>query len=408
MSKTHKIPLLLCLIVIIFLITAGCLQPTDSQKKSEIPEINMTIPVPPIPVASNEGINLAYELEISLPENLTFTPVKIEVIDPSAGKVIWSAEGDLLAQLYQPAFDPLPTAEEQINGTSKLSRPRISIWFTVGQDSVPDSLTHRITFRTESGQDTVNITGGMVKVRKDLEPVIIGSPVRGPGWIALETSRPLTHHFLAQITLDSVTRVPQKYAQDWIYVDPDTGAAVTGNASLAKNYLGYGKEIYAVSNGTVADLMDGLPDNEEISAQREVTFETAAGNYVIIDMGDEKYACYAHMIPGSITVARGDTVTEGQVIGLMGNSGNSALPHLHFQVVTGKASFLGAEGYPHVYRSFDVIGMINTSLEEKQREDPGYTITQLCEGLDEFFVSIQPPAARENVLPTNWEILRMP
>ena len=409
MSKTHKIPLLLCLIMIIFLITAGCLQPTDSQKKAEIPEINMTIPVPPIPVASNEGINLAYELEISLPENLTFTPVKIEVIDPSAGKVIWSAEGDLLAQLYHPASDPLPTAEELKNGTSKLSRPRISIWFTIGQDSVPDSLTHKITFRqTDSGQDTMNITGGTVKVRKDLKPVTIGAPVRGAGWVAIETSEPLTHHFLAQITLDSVTRVPQKYAQDWIYVDPKTGVAVTGNASLAKNYLGYGKEIYSVSNGTVVDLMDGLPDHEEIYAQREVTFETAAGNYVIIDIGDEKYACYAHMIPGSITVARGETVTEGQVIGLMGNSGNSDLPHLHFQVVTDKGSFLGAEGYPHVYRSFDVIGMINGSLGEKDMEDPEYAITHIWGGLDEFFVSIQPPVAQENVLPSNWEILRLP
>ena len=395
--------------MIMLLITAGCLQPGDAPQNTTTPEINLTIPVPPIPVASNEGINLAYELEISLPENQTFTPVKIEVIDPSAGKVIWSAEGDLLAQLYQPAFDPLPTAEEQINGTSKLSRPRISIWFTVGQDRVPDFLTHRITFcRAGTGQDTAEITGGTVQVRKDLEPVIIGSPVRGDGWIAIETSEPLTHHFLGQITVDSVTRVPQKYAQDWIYVDPETGVAVIGNASLAKNYLGYGKEIYSASNGTVVNVMDGLPDYEEIYAQREITFETAAGNYVIIDMGNDKYACYAHLIPGSITVAKGETVTEGQMIGLMGNSGNSDLPHLHFQVVTDKASFLGAEGYPHVYRSFEVIGMIDTSLAGKRMEEPGYTITQFWGGLDEFFVSGQPQAARQNVLPTGWEILRMP
>ncbi|MEA5037321.1 hypothetical protein SDC9_28589 [bioreactor metagenome] len=331
------------------------------------------------------------------------------MIDPAGGKILWSAEGELLAQLYHPASNPLPTAEELKNGTSKLPRPRISIWFTVGQDSVPDFLTHRVTFcGSGTGKDTAEITGGTVRVRKDLEPVIIGSPVRGPGWIAIETSEPLTHHFLGQITVESVTRVPQKYAQDWIYVDPNTGAAVTGNASLAKNYLGYGKEIYSVSNGTVVNVMDGLPDYEEIYAQRKITFENAAGNYVIIDMGNDKYACYAHLIPGSITVAKGETVTEGQMIGLMGNSGNSDLPHLHFQVVTDKASFLGAEGYPHVYRSFEVIGMIDTLFAGKRMEEPGYTITQFWGGLDEFFVSGQPPSVRQNVLPTGWEILRMP
>ena len=32
------------------------------------------------------------------------------------------------------------------------------------------------------------VTGGNVTVRKDLAPVVIGSPMRGPGWTAIETS----------------------------------------------------------------------------------------------------------------------------------------------------------------------------------------------------------------------------
>ncbi|MEA5037320.1 MAG: hypothetical protein VB020_03570 [Methanocorpusculum sp.] len=68
-SKTHLIPLLLSLIMIMLLITAGCFQPGDGAHNATTPEINLTIPAPPIPVESNEGINLAYELEISLPEN---------------------------------------------------------------------------------------------------------------------------------------------------------------------------------------------------------------------------------------------------------------------------------------------------------------------------------------------------
>ncbi len=275
MSKIPKI-LILCIIAIMILFTAGCLQPLiESPQKFETLNVNMTVPFAPIPVSSPEGVNLAYELELSLTENQTFTLVKIEVIDPATGKILWSAEGNLLAQLYQPASDPLPTAEELENGTSKLSLPRISIWFTVDKNNIPDQLTHRIILnQTDNGQDPITVTGGTVTIRKDLEPVVIGSPVRGSGWIAIETTAPLTHHFLAQITMDSITCNPQRHAQDWVYVDQETGTAVIGNASLAKDYLGYGNEIYSVSAGTVVNLMDGLPDLEYTYTIRNTSIET--------------------------------------------------------------------------------------------------------------------------------------
>ena len=248
----------------------------------------------------------------------------------------------------------------------------------------------------------------MGAVGKENAPVVIGSPMRGQGWMAIETTAPTTHHFLGQIVMGGVPRVPQRFAQDWIYVDPVTGSAVAGNASVAKNYLGYGKEIYAVRNGTVVDLLDGLPDNERIYAAPPFAVETAAGNYVIIDIGNRKYACYAHMIPGSIRVKKGDVVAEGQVIGLMGNRGNSDLPHLHFQVVTDSPAFLGAEGYPHVYRSFDVIGGINQTRVEKMTTDPGFTIVRLWGELGSLVKFSQKPVQQENRLLENAAIVRLP
>ena len=85
----------------------------------------------------------------------------------------------------------------------------------------------------------------------------------------------------------------------------------------------------------------------------------------------------------------------------MGNSGNSDLPHLHFQVVTDSPTFLGAEGYPHVYRSFDVIGGINQTRVEKMTTDPGFTIARLWGELGSLVKFSQKPVQQENRLLEN-------
>jgi hypothetical protein len=405
-------PVLILVIIIAAILCAGCTRPAAEQKTAPTatavpaaPEVNITVPFSPVPVFSQEGVNLAYEIELVPADSQALVPEKVEVLDPATGKVLYSADDELLAALYHPATVPPPTAEEILNGTGKLAIPRVSLWFTVRPDAVPDRLVHRLTLnRTAGGLPPVTVTGGEVAVRKDLAPVVIGSPMRGPGWLAMETTSPLTHHFSAQITVNGITRVPQRYAQDWIYVDPVTGQVASGNVSLAKNYFGYGKEIYSVADGAVVDVLDGLPDLETIFSPRTPTFATAGGNYVIVDIGDRKYACYAHMIPGSIRVNKGDTVKEGQLLGLMGNSGNSDLPHLHFQIVTDTPSLLGAEGYPHVYRSFDLIGGLNTTLGEQKSSVPN----RLWAEFGDLVTFLPQPVPRHKMLMDNCDIVRLP
>ena len=76
-----------------------------------------------------------------------------------------------------------------------------------------------------------------------------------------------------------------------------------------------------------------------------ITPRTLPGNHVILDLGHGFYAAYAHMIPGSIRVKEGQRVKVGQVLGNLGNSGNSAEPHLHFQIMNAP-NFVAAEGLP--------------------------------------------------------------
>jgi len=57
------------------------------------------------------------------------------------------------------------------------------------------------------------------------------------------------------------------------------------------------------------------------------------GNYVFVQHNDGSHAQYWHLDPEGSLVNVGDTVYKGQVIGLSGNTGYSAFPHLHFAVI---------------------------------------------------------------------------
>jgi murein DD-endopeptidase MepM/ murein hydrolase activator NlpD len=113
----------------------------------------------------------------------------------------------------------------------------------------------------------------------------------------------------------------------------------------------------AVADAVVAATKDGIPENVPLSEARAVpiTQETVGGNYVFLSLGTSQFAFYAHLQPGSLRVKPGDRVRRGQPLGLLGNSGNSDAPHLHFHI-SSAASPLGAEGLPYLFESFERIG----------------------------------------------------
>lgn len=97
-------------------------------------------------------------------------------------------------------------------------------------------------------------------------------------------------------------------------------------------YAAYGAPVLAVADATVVAASDHLPDQVP-GAPKPVPAERADGNFVMLDLGGGRYTNYAHLEPGSIAVAPGDRVKAGQRLGLVGNSGQTETPHLHFLVM---------------------------------------------------------------------------
>jgi murein DD-endopeptidase MepM/ murein hydrolase activator NlpD len=104
---------------------------------------------------------------------------------------------------------------------------------------------------------------------------------------------------------------------------------------------------------TLGDQVPGqLPDPSTI------TLKNILGNHVVVRHRDGRYATYAHMQKGSVTVDVGDRVRPGQTLGKLGNTGNTSAPHLHFQITEGR-SVLGSSGLPFVFDHFRLQGQVD-------------------------------------------------
>jgi murein DD-endopeptidase MepM/ murein hydrolase activator NlpD len=82
------------------------------------------------------------------------------------------------------------------------------------------------------------------------------------------------------------------------------------------------------------------------------------GNHVLIQHGQE-YSLYAHLQPGSVKVKTYETVTRGQPIALVGSSGSSTEPHLHFHVCDGPDVLLCA-GIPVRFENVEIYGALQS------------------------------------------------
>jgi hypothetical protein len=107
-------------------------------------------------------------------------------------------------------------------------------------------------------------------------------------------------------------------------------------------YAGWGREILAPGDGVVTFARNDVPENTVLDVDPDPQVYTMpdgavvdTGNSVVIDHGNGEFSLVAHMQKGSVRVRAGDRVTRGQVIGLLGNSGNSSGPHVHYQLMTG-------------------------------------------------------------------------
>ena len=111
--------------------------------------------------------------------------------------------------------------------------------------------------------------------------------------------------------------------------------------------MAHGVEVRAAAAGVVEGLRDGMPDQSLDEAGHEAIGGRSCGNGVRLDHGDGWSTWYCHLRRGSLMVGEGDRVAAGQALGLVGLSGETTFPHLHFDVRHGDEPvdpFVGVAG----------------------------------------------------------------
>jgi len=168
------------------------------------------------------------------------------------------------------------------------------------------------------------------------KPVIISAPLRGKNWWTPNGPANNSTHRRVVIAVGDHLGLPERFAVDWIELGPD-GKSYSGAEADNRSYHAYNADVLAAADGQVVSTKDGIPENIPQSPKMAVpiTLDTIGGNFVMEDIGNGRYAFYAHLIPGSVAVKPGDRIKAGQVIGKLGNSGNSSEPHLHFHICDG-------------------------------------------------------------------------
>ena len=133
-------------------------------------------------------------------------------------------------------------------------------------------------------------------------------------------------------------------AFDFMLMD-DEGKTYSGSGNFCENYYCYNKPVLAPADGTVEEIYDNIDDNEI----GKVNITDNWGNTIIIKHLTGLYTQMSHLKKGSFKVAKGDTVKGGDIVALLGNSGRSPQPHLHYQVQI--TPFLGSKtiDYPFGY-----------------------------------------------------------
>jgi hypothetical protein len=349
---------------------------------------------PRLAYGSDEQRHLVYELRLSNPTPATIKLAKVDVIDAATGKILLEAGPADIGKRF--SIGGRRGAE-----ATSLSVGQFGVLFLhvplAASANVPRSIAHRISgIAVQQGRADTPFTLTIAETPViDANAVLLGPPLIGTGYLAGDGCCDTIRHVRALLPLNGRFALAQRFAIDWEQID-DQNRLVKGDRSKVGNYTIFGKDVIAVADGTVVTTRNDLPEQPPGKLPDNLPIDQADGNFVVLDIGNGAFALYAHMQPGSVKVAAGAKVKVGDLLGKVGNTGNTSAPHLHFHVMDGPSP-LQANGIPYTINHFSMTAIDKAGTADFDKaESTGSPLT---------LTPINPPAQKRNVLPMDLTVV---
>jgi hypothetical protein len=299
-------------------------------------------------VADDGRTHIEYDLVITngLSPDVTLRSLTVR----ARGRALLTLGGDALAAQTHPLGGTQPTLS--IPGASAVAIV-VDVALPRGRP-VPEHLGNTIRYAVAPSPispiiGSLTVHGPRLRV-EHRGPIVIAPPLRGPGWyVADGCCTPESRHRSALLSTNGRLLPIETFAIDWARVRG--GVIFHGTGTELGDYVAFGAKIHSVAAGRVVSVTNNLPEepiNSDPIAPGIHNPDQFSGNSAVIKIGPGEYAVYGHMQPGSVRVKKGQRVRTGQVLGLLGNSGNTSFPHLHFSIQDGPIP-LSSASVPYVF-----------------------------------------------------------
>ncbi len=335
---------------------------------AELTPLLASVSTEPVPVTGTDGaVYLVYELYLTNATTTRVTIDSVQALDSDSGAVLQTRSGaELVAHTRVVGNTPGSTAPSSV----VLEGGQLAIvWVdpaVMAGQPVPTSVGHQVKMTFASAPNPLipaelTETVATTQVAAQQAPVI-SPPLSGKNWFdGNGCCDEVTAHRGAANPINGQYFFAERFAIDWVQLDADR-KLTTGDTTELSSYPYYGSPVHAVADGTIVAVSDELQDqtpgsNPPVGSLR---LDQYGGNYVVEQFeqnGRTYYAFYAHLKPGTAkaTVSVGRPVQAGDLVGELGNSGNTDSPHLHFHLMDGPDP-LASNGLPFQLHTLQLVG----------------------------------------------------
>ena len=317
-----------------------------------------TVLAQPAPVKGTDGrIHVVYEILLQNDAGVHVDVLSLAV-RTGRGRPLLRVAGDQVPTVMT-TFARQPTASLEASEGGKL-------WLDLvlrRARQVPSALVHRMSVRATLGGETRDFTFDAARTRVTRrQAVSLAPPLRGGQYLNFNGCCGLSPHRTAIAGVDGTPWLSERFASDFIQIDAQ-GRGGAGDLSRNESFFTFGDPVYAVAGGRVVSTRNDQPENTPLMEPAiNFTPQTTLGNNVVVRLRGGRYALFAHLERGSVRVRRGQRVRTGDVLGRVGNSGDTGGPHLHFQLSDGPDP-VASDGVPYTFARFGLVGSV-TNVEQ--------------------------------------------